>query len=45
MVVVLATKVYVYRFSDLKLLDQIDTQPNPLCLVHASSCAQRRLST
>ena len=28
-VVVLATKVYVYRFSDLKLLDQIDTQPNP----------------
>ena len=27
--VVLATKVYVYRF-DLKLLDQIDTQPNPL---------------
>ena len=33
MVVVLATKVYVYRFSDLKLLDQIDTQPNPRGLV------------
>jgi len=32
-VVVLATKVYVYRFSDLKLLDQIDTQPNPRGLV------------
>ena len=31
--VVLATKVYVYRFSDLKLLDQIDTQPNPRGLV------------
>ena len=32
-VVVLATKVYVYRFSDLKLLDQINTQPNPRGLV------------
>ena len=32
-VVVLATKVYVYRFSDLKLLDQISTQTNPRGLV------------
>lgn len=34
-VVALNTKVYVYRFSDLKLLDQITTLPNPkglLCL-------------
>ena len=28
-VVVLKTKVYVYRFSDLKLLDQITTMANP----------------
>jgi len=32
-VVVLATKAYVYRFSDLKLLDQINTQANPKGLV------------
>ena len=42
-VVVLATKVYVYRFSDLKLLDQIDTQPNPrgLVLPHRSTTCSR----
>mmetsp|Transcript_15951 Transcript_15951/g.49987 ORF Transcript_15951/g.49987 Transcript_15951/m.49987 type:complete len:392 (+) Transcript_15951:80-1255(+) len=32
-VVALNTKVYVYRFSDLKLLDQINTLPNPRGLV------------
>ena len=32
-VVVLHAKVYVYRFSDLKLLDQIATVPNPKGLV------------
>lgn len=32
-VVVLNTKVYVYRFADLKLLDQINTLPNPRGLV------------
>jgi len=32
-VVALATKVYVYRFSDLKLLDQISTQVNARGLV------------
>lgn len=32
-VVVLKTKVYVYRFSDLKLLDQITTMANPKGLV------------
>ena len=32
-VVVLLQKVYVYRFSDLKLLDQITTLPNPRGLV------------
>jgi WD40 repeat protein len=36
-VVVLNTKVYVYRFSDLKLIDQISTLPNPKGLV--SLCA------
>lgn len=40
-VVALNTKVYVYRFSDLKLLDQINTLPNPRGLValcpHASA--------
>lgn len=37
-VVVLNTKVYVYRFSDLKLIDQIATAPNPKGLV--SLCAE-----
>mmetsp|Transcript_28607 Transcript_28607/g.37474 ORF Transcript_28607/g.37474 Transcript_28607/m.37474 type:complete len:409 (+) Transcript_28607:116-1342(+) len=41
-VVALASKVYVYRFSDLRLLDQIDTYDNPRGLiaisVDASSC-------
>jgi len=37
-VVVLNTKVYVYRFSDLKLIDQIATVPNPKGLV--SLCAE-----
>eukprot|EP00607_Mallomonas_marina_P008093 CAMPEP_0182419970 /NCGR_PEP_ID=MMETSP1167-20130531/4400_1 /TAXON_ID=2988 /ORGANISM="Mallomonas Sp, Strain CCMP3275" /LENGTH=359 /DNA_ID=CAMNT_0024595257 /DNA_START=346 /DNA_END=1425 /DNA_ORIENTATION=- len=32
-VVVLQNKVYVYRFSDLKLLDQINTTPNARGLV------------
>lgn len=32
-VVVLATKIFVYRFSDLKLLDQIATLSNPKGLV------------
>lgn len=32
-VVVLETKVFVYRFRDLKLLDQITTVPNPKGLV------------
>jgi len=32
-VVVLANKIYVYRFSDLKLLDQINTLPNHKGLV------------
>jgi len=32
-VVALATKIYVYRFSDLKLLDQISTQVNQRGLV------------
>eukprot|EP01041_Mallomonas_annulata_P005572 gene5572-11221_t len=32
-VVVLQNKVYVYRFSDLKLLDQINTSPNTRGLV------------
>lgn len=32
-VVVLNTKVYIYRFSDLKLLNQITTLQNPLGLV------------
>jgi hypothetical protein len=32
-VVVLSTKVYVYRFSDLKLIDQISTVPNPKGIV------------
>lgn len=32
-VVVLETKVFVYRFKDLKLLDQITTLPNPKGLV------------
>jgi hypothetical protein len=32
-VVVLSTKVYVYRFSDLKLIDQISTLPNPKGIV------------
>ncbi len=36
-VVVLANKVYVYRFKDLKLLDQIQTISNPKGLV--SLCA------
>uniref|UniRef100_A0A7S3JWF9 Autophagy-related protein 18 n=1 Tax=Aureoumbra lagunensis TaxID=44058 RepID=A0A7S3JWF9_9STRA len=36
-VVALATKVYVYRFSDLKLLDQISTQVNSRGL--AALCA------
>lgn len=41
-VVVLATKIFVYRFSDLKLLDQITTLANPKGLValcpDASNC-------
>jgi len=28
-VVVLEKKTFVYNFSDLKLLDQIETSPNP----------------
>jgi hypothetical protein len=32
-VVVLSTKVYVYRFSDLKLIDQISTVTNPRGLI------------
>ncbi len=32
-VVVLATKIYVYRFSDLHLQDQMSTLPNPRGLV------------
>lgn len=32
-VVVLATKIFVYRFSDLKLLDQITTLSNPKGLI------------
>lgn len=32
-VVVLATKIYVYRFSDLHLQDQMPTLPNPRGLV------------
>lgn len=32
-VVVLATKIYVYRFSDLHLQDQMPTLPNPKGLV------------
>jgi WD40 repeat protein len=38
-VVVLENKVYVYNFADLKLLDQIDTYPNPkgLCALSPSS--------
>lgn len=35
-VVVLQNKVYVYRFSDLKLLDQISTSPNARGLVSLS---------
>ena len=41
-VVVLATKVYVYRFSDLKLLDQIDTQPNPRVFSAAETLSTSR---
>ena len=36
-VVVLSSKVFVYRFSDLKLIDQISTIPNPKGLI--SLCA------
>jgi WD40 repeat protein len=38
-VVILENKVYVYNFADLKLLDQIDTYPNPkgLCALSPSS--------
>ena len=32
-VVVLVTKIFVYRFSDLKLLDQITTLANPKGLI------------
>lgn len=32
-VVVLQHKIYVYRFSDLKLLDQISTLKNPKGLI------------
>jgi len=32
-VVVLLHKIYVYRFSDLKLLDQISTLKNPKGLI------------
>ena len=32
-VVVLQTKIYVYRFSDLHLMDQMNTLPNPRGLV------------
>ena len=35
-IVVLLTKIYCYRFSDLKLLDQINTAPNPRGLVALS---------
>lgn len=31
-VVVLESKIFVYNFSDLKLLEHIDTSPNPLGL-------------
>ncbi|KAM0883743.1 hypothetical protein ACQ4PT_031439 [Festuca glaucescens] len=39
-VIVLETKIYVYKLSDLKMLHQIDTQPNPrglCCLSHHSN--------
>jgi len=36
-VIVLDTKVYVYNFSDLTALDQINTYPNPQGLVALSS--------
>ena len=32
-VVVLSVKVYIYRFSDLKLIDQISTVSNPKGLI------------
>lgn len=32
-VVVLETRVYVYKFDDLRLVDAIETSPNPLGLV------------
>ena len=31
-VVILESKIFVYNFSDLKLLDHIETCPNPLGL-------------
>lgn len=40
-VVVLKSKVYVYRFSDLKLLDQITTMANPKGLVSLSPDSSR----
>jgi WD40 repeat protein len=39
-VIVLETKIYVYQLSDLKMLHQIDTLPNPrglCCLSHHSN--------
>ena len=38
MVVVLEQRIYVYQFSDLKLLDAIETSPNPkgLCALSAN---------
>eukprot|EP00898_Chlorokybus_atmophyticus_P004139 jgi/Chlat1/4726/Chrsp30S04774 len=38
-VVVLEQKIYVYNFSDLKLLQQIDTMPNPRGLCALSPAA------
>ena len=39
--VAIALTVYVYNFRDLKLVDRIDTAPNPLGLVAVSTSASR----
>lgn len=40
-VVVLSVKIYVYRFSDLHLLDQIPTIPNPKVRISHNHTAYR----
>jgi WD40 repeat protein len=40
-VIVIDTKIYMYRFSDLSLIDHVETSPNPKGLIALSSSKER----